>query len=228
MRTVNLPDHQTTYYWRVRASDGVNVGTPSEVRFFTTQAAILPAPVVQLKGSTATGQNVALNVSWTPVQGATKYQIQVAMDSLFGSIVLNDSSYTDTTRTLTGLQFQTRYFLRLRAMGLGAQSPFTPVVAFTTPSDPNAPVATTFALDQNYPNPFNPQTTIRYSIPSPVMVRLILFNVVGQAVRYLVNGVQQAGLHMIVLDARNLASGTYFYQLEAGYFTQVRRLLLLK
>ncbi len=228
VRTVNLPDHQTTYYWRVRASDGVNLGTPSEVRFFTTQVAILPAPVVQIKGSTAVGQNVALNLSWTPVQGATKYQIQVAMDSLFASIVLNDSSYTDTTRTLTGLLFQTRYFLRLRAMGSGAQSPFTPLVAFTTPSDPNAPVAATFALEQNYPNPFNPQTTIRYSIPNPVMVRLILFNVVGQTVRYLVNGVQQAGLHQVVLDARNLASGTYFYQLEAGYFTQVRRLLLLK
>ncbi|MGA9120170.1 MAG: carbohydrate binding domain-containing protein [Bacteroidota bacterium] len=227
-KTVTLPDNQTLYYWRIRASNGTTAGLASEIRFFNTQAAVLPVPEVQLGGIAASPQGLKQDVSWARVQGAIRYQFQSAMDSLFVSVVVNDTSLTDTTRELTGLAPQTRYFVRVRAVGADGKSPFTPVVSFTTPADPNSPSPAVFALEQNFPNPFNPQTTIRYHLPIVAAVSLTVFNVLGQQVRSLVDEVQKPGSYQVVLDAGDLASGMYFCWLKAGLFTQVRRLILVK
>jgi hypothetical protein len=87
---------------------------------------------------------------------------------------------------------------------------------------------TTFALKQNYPNPFNPSTTIEYALPQTAVVSLKVFNVLGQEVKTLTNNVESAGVHSIQFDATNMTSGVYFYRLQAGSFSQVKRMLLLK
>jgi hypothetical protein len=91
-----------------------------------------------------------------------------------------------------------------------------------------------FALKDNYPNPFNPATTIKYALPEAVDVKLEVFNVVGQVVRTLVDGHQNAGRYVVQWDASNesghsLSSGIYFYRLQAGgEFLEVKKMLLLK
>ncbi len=85
-----------------------------------------------------------------------------------------------------------------------------------------------FQLLQNYPNPFNPVTTIRYQLPKGESVRLTLYDALGRIVKRLVNKQQPAGSYEVVLDARDLSSGIYFYILEAGSFTAVRKLILQK
>jgi hypothetical protein len=87
---------------------------------------------------------------------------------------------------------------------------------------------TQFALQQNYPNPFNPTTTIDYTLPQTAVVTLRVFNVLGQEVKTLTNSVEPAGVHSVQFDATNLTSGVYFYRLQAGSFSQVKRMLLLK
>ncbi len=93
-------------------------------------------------------------------------------------------------------------------------------------SQETAPVS--FALEQNYPNPFNPATTIRYSVPQRTTVRLKVFNTIGQQVASLVDEVQDAGAHEVRFNGLTLASGVYFYRLNAGSQTGTKRLLLLK
>ncbi len=85
-----------------------------------------------------------------------------------------------------------------------------------------------FALQQNYPNPFNPETEIRYQIPEVSRVTLKVFDPLGREVAMLVNEIQDAGFKSVTFNASNLASGMYFYRMQAGDFVQTKTLLLLK
>ncbi len=88
---------------------------------------------------------------------------------------------------------------------------------------------TDFHLYPNYPNPFNHQTRIRYQLPVSGFIKLNIYDAQGRIVQKLVNAHQSAGLNEVYLDASDLASGIYFYKLEAGNgFTQTRKLLLMK
>nr|HQV32945.1 sugar-binding protein [Calditrichia bacterium] len=89
-------------------------------------------------------------------------------------------------------------------------------------------VADRFVLEQNYPNPFNPTTTIVYNLAKQSSVKLSVFNSLGQKVAELVDENQSAGRYTVKLDGSSLASGIYFYQLQAGSFSQVRKMILLK
>ncbi|MCS6990095.1 MAG: T9SS type A sorting domain-containing protein [Chloroherpetonaceae bacterium] len=96
----------------------------------------------------------------------------------------------------------------------------------SAPARLNAP--NQFALHQNYPNPFNPTTTIAYQLASPSDVRLEVFDVLGRTVATLVNERKAAGAHFVTFDARNLASGAYFYRLRAGGFSETKKMMLAK
>ncbi|MCX6121268.1 MAG: C25 family cysteine peptidase [Ignavibacteriales bacterium] len=85
-----------------------------------------------------------------------------------------------------------------------------------------------FALKQNYPNPFNPTTVIVYQLPAQSNVTLIVFDMLGREVKTLVNDRQSAGLHSVIFNASGLTSGVYFYRLQAGSFTETKKLLFLK
>ena len=91
-----------------------------------------------------------------------------------------------------------------------------------------APIATRFELGQNYPNPFNPTTHIRFNIPETASTKLTVFNVMGEEVATLVNGVMQAGGHTVSWNASSMPTGVYFYQLESANFSQTKKLLLVK
>ncbi|HEX5133401.1 MAG TPA: T9SS type A sorting domain-containing protein, partial [Candidatus Krumholzibacteria bacterium] len=96
----------------------------------------------------------------------------------------------------------------------------------TTPATKGLPTA--FALGQNAPNPFNPTTQIRFALPAQSRVLLVVYNVAGQKVATLIDDTAPAGYHTVELDATGLASGVYFYRLDAGSFSQTRKMVLLK
>jgi photosystem II stability/assembly factor-like uncharacterized protein len=85
-----------------------------------------------------------------------------------------------------------------------------------------------FTLEQNYPNPFNPSTTITYALPLRAEVSLIVYNTLGQRVSSLVRGMQDAGYHEVKFDASGLASGVYYYRIQAGNFAETKSLILLR
>jgi hypothetical protein len=99
-------------------------------------------------------------------------------------------------------------------------------------SDSNTEVesssATEFSLNQNYPNPFNPSTVIAYSIPQSANVMMVVYNSIGQNVKILENGFKNAGNYTVSFNASEFPSGVYFYRIEAGQFTQIRKMMLLK
>jgi photosystem II stability/assembly factor-like uncharacterized protein len=85
-----------------------------------------------------------------------------------------------------------------------------------------------FVLEQNYPNPFNPATFINYQLPNASHVRLSVYNMLGQEVTTLVNEIEQAGAQSVRFDASNLPSGVYLYRLQAGTYTSVKKLVLIR
>lgn len=90
-----------------------------------------------------------------------------------------------------------------------------------------------FDLAQNYPNPFNPETTIHFSLPKGSHVEISIYNTMGQTIRRLVHAEYSAGTHWVQWDGRDdsgakAASGVYLYRLQAGEFSQVRKMSLIR
>jgi len=91
-----------------------------------------------------------------------------------------------------------------------------------------------YVLFQNYPNPFNPSTTIRYSVPFQSYVTVKIYNSLGEKIAELLNLTQSAGTYQVGWNAGNVASGIYFYSIEAiptdgsDVFRSIRKMILLK
>ncbi len=90
------------------------------------------------------------------------------------------------------------------------------------------PKATSFALSQNYPNPFNPSTVINYQILTDNVVSLKVYDMLGKEVKTLVNEYKHAGSYSVTFDAHNLTSGIYLYELRAGSFVRMNKMILMK
>lgn len=86
----------------------------------------------------------------------------------------------------------------------------------------------TFKLGQNYPNPFNPVTKIQYSLPRNAYIRLQIYDASGRFVKSIVDGFESAGEHFAVFNGGNLASGVYFYVLQAGEYAESKKMVLIK
>jgi len=87
---------------------------------------------------------------------------------------------------------------------------------------------TEFSLAQNYPNPFNPSTTISFAIPTDNYVTLKIYDSLRREVAELINDFRTSGFYSFDFDASNLSSGMYVYQIQAGEFTDTKKLLLQK
>jgi len=94
-------------------------------------------------------------------------------------------------------------------------------------------VPLSFSLSQNHPNPFNSETVIEYSLPHESQVKIVIYNILGQKVRTLLDQRQSAGYKRVIWDAKNqkgkvVSTGIYFYRIETEEFVQTKRMLLLK
>ncbi|NWG27529.1 MAG: T9SS type A sorting domain-containing protein [Ignavibacteriaceae bacterium] len=85
-----------------------------------------------------------------------------------------------------------------------------------------------YSLEQNYPNPFNPSTTIRFSLPEAAQIKINLYNMLGEQVATIAEGMYESGYHKVTFNASSLPSGSYVYRLESSEFIQVKKMLLLK
>jgi len=129
----------------------------------------------------------------------------------------------DKISTLTGI---IHYSVNRYKLVPRTDADFGTVTGIDGPQQEAVPVR--YALEQNYPNPFNPSTMIEYRLPVSGFVSLKVYNVLGQLVQTLVNGVQTAGNYSVRFEGPSLSTGIYFYRLQSGSFTQVKKMMLLK
>jgi len=103
---------------------------------------------------------------------------------------------------------------------------YTPITPVSVNENEIRP--TVFSLSQNYPNPFNPSTTINFSLAKAGVVKLTVYNIIGEKVQTLMNSYMNAGQHKAVFNASNLPSGIYFYELQTPEYNNVKKMMLVK
>lgn len=167
-------------------------------------------------------------------QGALTGQTSLLFGKAEGNTVFVDASVFDgvgigTSGTIANIVFKptgpkpTISLSTVKARNTNNES-FTVKIG----GNSNSELPTSFGLNQNYPNPFNPTTMINYQIPKSAKVTLNIYDISGKLVTTLINGVQDAGKYSVEWKAGNNASGVYFYRINAGGFTDVKKMILEK
>jgi hypothetical protein len=187
-----------------------------------------PVPVELISFSASTsGKNVLLEWTTATELNNSGFEVQRRMiDSEYEAVgFVAGSGSTSEQRDYLFSDVNVpdgKYFYRLK------QIDFNGVFDFSNEIEVEVNAPAEFSLDQNYPNPFNPSTTINYSIAEPTLVKIAVYNLLGQEVALVVNEFKEAGQHNVNFNASALTSGAYFYTIETPQFKQTKKMLLAK
>ncbi|HBZ01963.1 MAG TPA: hypothetical protein DEO84_11660 [candidate division Zixibacteria bacterium] len=218
------------------------------VEVVANQAAILPeigldpcpAPESLLATDNLSG---TINVRWRAVSDPrhTGYNVYRSRFATGGFAKLNSTPIVGTTYTDSAVPDSSIYFYYVTALysdsiwsgesfpsGVDSGRMLATGIAGEESQLPDA-----FFLSQNYPNPFNPTTVISYGLPQDSRVKVEIYNLLGQKIKTLVNGLEKAGYKSLIWDGKDTAgkavsSGVYFYRIDAGSFQASKKMMMLK
>lgn len=220
---------------------GANYNENVAVFIRTTSGGLYKSPELIAPFNVYTGIDMIPTLEWRgtpwaqgPPHRPSSFRVQVARDSAFTNIVYDKSNITTTKHQVSKLLPLTKYIWRVQSVGKeGSPTKWSPVFSFTTGVSTSVEtidneVPLLFSLEQNYPNPFNPSTTITFSIPHLKFITLKVYDVLGREAVTLVKEEKLPGNYKVNFDGSNLYSGVYFYQLQAGSFSQTKKSILIK
>ncbi len=169
---------------------------------------------------------------WRPVATATAYRVQVGLNSVFTTAIV-DTTVADTLVQTPVLEAGRRFYWRVSAINAHGASEYSAAASFTTGDQivgvqQQGEAWPPFQLAQNYPNPFNPTTQIKYTIAQHSRVSLKVFSPLGREVALLFDGFRQPGSYVVSFDGSGLTTGVYICRLQANAFTATKKLTLLK
>jgi hypothetical protein len=218
----------------IYAANGIYV-----VASLAANAAVLPLPPkLASPNHGAAGIMSVPRLSWFSSCSATSYSLQISTSPAFSTLVANPSGIDSTFYDFTRVASQTTYHWRASASnGLGT-SDWSAARSFTTGmisavEQSPSPAPREFVLRQNYPNPMNPDTQILFELPAAAQVSLKIYDLLDREIRTLTDAPYQAGPHVLRWEGKDnrgspVPSGIYIYRLQAGDFTQARRVILLR
>lgn len=245
-------DYETTYFWRVNAQNDEQTSAWSATWNFTTLAdpgdpgdpgePEVPSQVVlayPFDGQTfqLEESEKMVNVGWHVVVDKNPvYQLDIATDPNFTSIVYTNNQLTDTFYVFTNIANNQVYYWRVRASNTMGWGEYSDVWNFSTliVGVEDESISNSFELMQNYPNPFNPSTTISFKLPERSSIKLEIYDSIGQYITTLTDGIFESGLHELNWKAYNYSSGVYIYRLKAQalnnaeHSVQIKSMVLMK
>ncbi len=196
----------------------------SSVTTFVSDDVTLPVEIISFKAN-AVGNLINLTWSTASEKNNAGFEIQRSIDiKNFIKIGFVEGNGTTTERknySYSDNFTANKIYYRFKQLDFDGSFSYSKIVEVST-----APL--TFSLSQNYPNPFNPVTQIKYSVPEDTYISLKVFNMLGQEVATLFEGLQKTGNFTASFNGSGLASGLYIYQLKANDFVATKKLLLLK
>jgi len=187
---------------------------------------VIPVELISFT-ATSNGKEVILNWSTATELNNQLFEVQRSFEgndfatvgSVYGkgtTTERQDYSYSDKNLA------EGKYFYRLKQIDYLGSYEYSDVLEVDYRTFKN------YLLEQNYPNPFNPATTIGFGIKEKSFVKVIILNNIGEEVAVVVNEEMESGFHTAEFTAANLPSGVYFYQLKAGEFISMKKMILLK
>ncbi len=228
-------------YWRVTAFSVDGIARRCNTPFtFTRPYALTPFDLLEPITGFSVPVNWPVEFSWQhsiDPEGLDTITYSIRMWRAGDQIELPLDTANHVAYTLSGLGLVSGDQVRWSIMAHSA-NPDTTIESlsrnwiFLTDSATNAvgngAVISEFRLHPVFPNPFNAQVTLQFDLPNPAKTTLRIFDVTGREVELLVNADQSAGSHRILWDASRHSSGTYFARFEAGEFSGIQKLILLK
>src|SRR5690606_2335707 len=221
----DIPDATGNWYCEIGGIDYTNNDFP----FFNPIVSGVPLPV-ELNNFVAKKNSHSVELHWSTVTEINNRVFEIHRKpkktnnwEKIGFVKGNGNSnspkeYSFVDKNPTG---GTKFIYRLKQIDNDGTFAYSDEVEVELISDK-------FELYQNYPNPFNPSTNIKFSLPAASLVRIDIYNIIGEHIRTLVNSEMEAGYHNVVFDASDLSSGTYIYRISTPNFTQTKKMLLLK
>lgn len=218
------------YFWRVSANNGAFISQYSQTFSFITS---IKAPELISPPDSSTGVIIDPLFKWRSVVGATGYRFQLATAATFftSSLVYNVAPVTDTTFFPANLLPNKKYYWRVKGLTDTYEGIFSKTAIFTTGTSTDVDFSVNefkYSLSPNYPNPFNPSTVISYSLAEKTRVSIKIFDMLGNEIDTLVDEVKTSGEHETTWNADSVPSGVYLYRLQAGKFTNVKKMILLR
>ncbi len=188
---------------------------------------VLPVELISFK-SAVSGNNVELHWITASEINNAGFEVQRRNDEgIFAKVgYINGKGTTTEANIYTfndKIQKTGKYQYRLKQVNFDGTFEYSNVIEVNVATIPGE-----FSLAQNYPNPFNPSTQITYNMPEAGHVTLSVYNLIGEKVVDLVNGVQEAGAHTVNFNAKNLASGTYIYRVNVNGNSISKKMMLMK
>jgi hypothetical protein len=244
--TLILPRDSVSYFWHIKATDGKDTVMSSEFRrlniSFSQQMNEPPSEFNLLVPAADTtlvfnGVKPTVMFGWEksidPNLDTVRYILERDTASTFDSPALDDTlAGTSSTITIALPSVNESYYWRVKATD--GQDTVTSsdqrqlTISVLTQVKEKKETIGDFVLEQNFPNPFNPTTSIKYTLPKSGEVRLAVFNLLGQEVVVIHEGVQTAGTYEFEFDSGELPSGIYFYRLQAPEFVRTKKMVIAK
>ncbi len=231
-----LPSASTSFYaGRIYIQTGTTAGTQfrlglrynssdAAVNFSTTDLNIGTTYLIVLKYTIISGSpndivSLFINPAMTgtePIANLTATATSASTENLdVGKVGIRQGSAGTPNASIDGIRVSDNWGLAVTGTATGVE-------------ENNSVLPTKFELSQNYPNPFNPSTTIKYQVPQNSFVSVNVYDVLGNQVGTLVREEKAAGSYELRFDAGNMPSGVYFYKIQAGNFTQTKKMILMK
>ncbi|MFZ5434234.1 MAG: T9SS type A sorting domain-containing protein [Calditrichota bacterium] len=183
---------------------------------------------VELLSFSATSGNDRVSLAWTTASETDNDHFEIVRDNVKIAQINAHGGASGATYSYTDQNVERgrTYSYDLVAVDLNGNREVLGSESASLLEQPT--VVNEYALYQNYPNPFNPTTQIRFDLAEAGFVTLKVYNPMGQEIATLVNGNLGAGAKTVEFDASGLPSGVYLYRLEAGKFSAVQKMMLMK
>ena len=214
------------YYWQVLAKILNSTTDWSDKWNFLT---MLQTPVLSTPKDNALKIQLTGNLTWNAVQGADSYQIQVAKDANFSSIIEDSSNISDIRYPFTNLNLSTDYYWHVNAKNINGTTPWSSFWKFTTDNVISVNDNSNNLLNITvYPNPFSNIVNIDYTIPANSNFSLLVYNTIGEKVASIFNNYMVAGNYHIKWDRGDLPAGIYYLRLSYYNESKVVSLIIVE